>query len=461
MTSTNIKKLVGWDIDTYLSLDDTDGCLVCLTPRDRYVLGQATRQMRWATRWDTTSGASTPDLDAVSDRMDYLMSDDACIDLCQAIIDCIDDPDSGVGERISQLASSVSYDDSRALAQSYNNTSLGDGSNPTCDLDILFGQSLQLVEYLDESNRQLLEVLEVITNSGEWVSEVIGDVTGADEISIDAILAWIAFVQQSIADNYEAQITTQYIEARACDIFCIAQDNDCKIDPATLYQIWQDRLNSQVTIGSVIGEALTYIFTGTWTGSEIADVMFFAQLAFRSMVGEWLGNIAYTDIDLRLRVYGNDPNEDWVVLCDDCPQDLFYNFAVSNQNWSVLTGVIDGQTYFFGLYDEDNGYFVSDDNANNWTISIGRNPPAELDISEIIVDYYMDGNGGAGSRTITIWINDQAQRFDANLVDGRNQITIPINDTALATGEIQVTIRAGFSSVPGEARLYSLRVIYT
>lgn len=257
------------------------------------------------------------------------------LNICQSIIDCINDPDSGVSEAISSLVTTQTEENSIEVAQSFNQASLGIGANPTCNNDILYGQCLQLVEYLDEENRQLLQVIEVGTNILELTAQLIGNLRNAKSATVTAVLTFITFVQNSIADNYEAQITTEYLEKRACDLFCFAQANDCQIITENLFTIWQQRLNATVTIDSLFNETIDFLVSGIWTGTEIADFMFFAQLGFRSQIGQYLGEIAYADIDLRLRVYSNDPNPDWLTLCTDCPQPWEYNsdFDVTANDW--------------------------------------------------------------------------------------------------------------------------------
>lgn len=236
--------------------------------------------------------------------------------ICDLIIECINDPESGVADSILSLIGNSSYELSRSYGQSFNNVSLGDGYNPTCDEDILFGQALQLVEYLDQLNRDFLEIAEVATNRLDLLADVVGDVTGIDESSIDAGIAWIQFIQDSIAENYDAQITQAYLEEIACDIFCRALDVNCAITPTLLYDTFKDRLESDISIDEIMIEVWLYLTSGTWTGQEIADVMFFAQLALRSMIGKYFEKVAYSDINTRIEIYSNDPNPDWSTLCD-------------------------------------------------------------------------------------------------------------------------------------------------
>lgn len=253
------------------------------------------------------------------------------LDFCQTMADCITDPNSPAYAALQAMLNEAIAEALRDAAQSQSNTNLAAGTNPECDYDTLFGQCLQLVEYLNGVNEDAFQKFEAQTNVLDFAADVIGDVTGVDEVSMDAILAWAAFLQEGIYENYEAQITQAYLEERACEIFCLAIENGCVINPDTLWTVWADRLSATVTIGSLLSEALTFLVTGTWIGEEIADVMFFSQLAFRSLFGRFIGLAAYYDLLIRLRVYSNDPNPDWAVLCEDCePFCVTYDFTIDD-----------------------------------------------------------------------------------------------------------------------------------
>lgn len=240
------------------------------------------------------------------------------VSICDSIIACIADDGSGVADAINAVVSLETMESSVAVAQSLNNTSLGDGSNPLCDDDILFGQCKQMVDYLDQLNEDALEILEVETNTAEFISEVIGDITIIDETSIDAVLAWVTKLQDDIAENYSAQITVAYKDAIACEFFCEARLNNCGLTPDIMFTVFKNRLSATVTIESLISNTLDYLVGGAWSGTEIADFLFFSQLGFRSQLGRFIGNIAFADIDLRMRIYANDPDSDWTSLCDAC-----------------------------------------------------------------------------------------------------------------------------------------------
>lgn len=241
------------------------------------------------------------------------------LSFCTQLLDCIEnDPD--VYNAIANIAGVPTFSESVSNGQSFNTVDLSDATNinPTCDLDILYGQCNQLVRYLDAINTDILEVIEVATNIIDATADVVGDITFVDESSVDAVLSYIQFLQDNIAENYTAQVTETYLTDCACGLFCYVQDNDCELTPDILFQYWSDRLTSGLSITGLIFNTWAYIVGGTWIGTEIADVMFLGQLALRSQLGRVLNFSAYFDIQSRIVMYSNDPDNDWETVCDDC-----------------------------------------------------------------------------------------------------------------------------------------------
>lgn len=437
-TTTNMKKLSSWDIDFYESLSDDEDCILFLSEKELYLLRNPLRQMKWSTRWTSELQTSMPDISTIAENLDYKMSGDACMDFCQMIIDCIDDEESGVGARIAELVATITEDTLRETAQSYNNVPLAVNFNPTCDKDILFGQCTQLVEYLHQQNLEFLRVLEVVTNIAEQVATIIGAISGAKGQTVSAVVEWITFVQNSIAENYEAQVTLAYKEECACALFCLAQQNSCIIDPAEIYRVWRERLVSAVTIDSLFNETVDFLVAGVWTGTEIADVMFFAQLAFRSQIGQYIEAIAYSDIDIRLAVYSNDPDPDWVILCDECPVEWTYeqDWLASRDGWEFFP--VGGFGAQVGTWIITEGFISTNAQVN--TTQYQRGTYIEYDFDDVtqvnrialIYDlvkgsFSVSGTSGcvfiqgrSGGRTGTLLINEQVTINDA--VNGDDQL---------------------------------------
>lgn len=276
---------------------------------------------------------------------------EGCMELdCQDIIDCLNDPESDVLQTI--LDAVNSQNSNQLTSYSYHNKDLilGEGGNPTCDKDVLWGGIVNLVESANQNNIDALEILEVSTNQYEFLADVLTDILGVEVPVADAMLDWVVWLQQSILENYNAQITQEYLETIQCGLFCIAQET-CELSPNDIYGYFANRVGSTFTFDSAIADVLTYLVTGSWSGTEIADVMFMSQFAFRALVGQWFNFVAFNSVDLDFRLGMNNPDNDWELLCNcDDEWEHEFDFTTGQHGWLPLT------TPSRGSYVADTGF---------------------------------------------------------------------------------------------------------
>ncbi len=336
-TTTNLTKLVSWDIDLYESMSDEEDCLVWLSQRDKYLLKNALRQVEWSTRWTSEQGTPQPDKILIAENMAFKLSQEYCVDFCQLFIDCLDDDESGTFQAILDRLSEINADNSTGAGQNQSDLIFGDGNNPTCDKDILFGGIVNVVDRANTNNVDALQILEVLTNVNEWLAQVAGGIFGIEAPVAQSMADWALFIQQSILENYEAQITNEYLETIQCGLFCLAQDN-CELTPQMLVDYFFGRLQSQLTFESLLTESLEFLVLGVWQGSEIADAMFLSQFVFRAQFGKWFDNVAFTSIDLDMRLGMNDPDNDWTLLCTDCGWQYISDWLVAEEGWIASQG---------------------------------------------------------------------------------------------------------------------------
>jgi len=381
-TTTNLSKLVAWDIDYYNSLSDEENCIVMLSEKELYLLRNPLYQMGWSTRWTSVQGTQQPNRELIAENLSFKLSGSECMDFCQLIIDCINDPDSGTLQAILDQLSKTNTGDGRGTGQNQKDIILGSGNNPACDSDVLFGGIVNVIERANENNLDALQALEVATNTGEWVAEVAGGLFGVEVPIVQSLAEWALYIQASVLENYEAQITNQYLEELQCDLFCLVKDS-CELTPQVLVDYFFSRLQSQLTFESLINESLQFIFLGAWAGTELADVFFLSQFVFRAQLGVWFDFVAFTSVDLDMRLGMNDPDSDWTLLCTDCGwTEQWYN---GNGN-----PVDDGFTMPFGLYESVPDRAVGTPNASNsdliqlfYTVPVGKNSTIE----RISIDY--------------------------------------------------------------------------
>lgn len=217
------------------------------------------------------------------------------------------------------------------------------GSNPTCNLDILWAQCEQSIRYGVALVLDVLQVAEAATNNVE-LAAIFAQVPVLDELGADAIAGYVAFIQQSIADNYEAQVTETYIQEAACELFCLCIE-DCTITLERLQAIFQARVegyfDSPMGVLSTIGDFFGYFVGNPLAGAIIADAMHLLIWAGGTLTNYFLGDVGTLTLQTVLELAVNDGNSDWTILCN-CGWISTPDFTISDYGFASLGGFSSG-----------------------------------------------------------------------------------------------------------------------
>lgn len=232
---------------------------------------------------------------------------------------------------------------------------LAPGSNPTCNLDILWAQCEQLVDYSNTMITDVLEQLETATNNIE-LAQVITSLPILDELGADAIAGYIELLVDGIAENYAAEYDLSYRNALACEIFCLASEN-CEITIELVYDVLFARVvahfGSPGEALSQIGNLLSYLLDQDIEGDVIVDSLMFLLWGSSKLINSFLQDVGTSALETVLNLAVNDANDDWSTLCDcgwyssmDLTSDVFaweVNPAGKNWlNWTDTVGVESG-----------------------------------------------------------------------------------------------------------------------
>lgn len=349
-TMTNLGKLVGWDIDHYLSLSDEE-CLICLSERDRYALGQALMQMRWSTRWNSDIGTPLPDLDAIASRLDDKMSDESCIDICQMIIDCIANNQT-IQQQISFYSGfpSITAETGEVIEYLETDLLLGQGS-VSCDIDSVFGATTQLTDFLNMLSVDLLEIFTGAFAVPERLADVISAIPVVETLPLDEILEFSAKMAQQIENSYNSAYDSQIRDDFRCDLRCLTLDNDCILTLEIARDYFYDKIVIAVTKTDFL-QIVNDVIANNWLGEQSIYLMHFMILQAIIYGGEILG-IDVNRISRQVATFFNDPDPDWSTLCDECPDitevcqnfvtdglgDWYFDPAWGNETSSGLTTI--------------------------------------------------------------------------------------------------------------------------
>jgi len=239
-------------------------------------------------------------------------------------------------------------------------TDLAAGTNPGCDLDVTWAQSLQTVKYGDDLIRSALALAESATNDTE-LAGVISSLPGLDEIGVDAIFGYIDLLLEGIAENYAAQYTTEYEEDTACAIFCLAKA-DCVITADMIYIVFLDRVTARfgdpVEAFITVTDLMAYLVDQDIDGTIIADVLMLVVFGGGVLAQLFLGDVGTKPLELVLKLAVDDASSDWELLCTDCPECTELDFATSDYSsilellfgtWESGTGFV-GECFFSAPY---------------------------------------------------------------------------------------------------------------
>lgn len=244
---------------------------------------------------------------------------------CDDVADCIEN-DPGTRAAVTAAAASTATPGTTStpgepMTPAQYNANL----TPTddCDPDVLWAQTEQLVDYVISAGLDLLEQIEIYTNGIEAVQfvemiPILG--TLFDEAQIDQVVAFLDWTVEVLSEIFMAADTAENRIAIKCAIFCATKD-DCTITIQKLWEIENERLGGILDpsdINSVETLLTAIVALGTNPALPL-DVWFTFTIAMAKLAG-YLGvrGIDFS-LNLLLKLAVNDANNDWELLCEDCP----------------------------------------------------------------------------------------------------------------------------------------------
>lgn len=241
---------------------------------------------------------------------------------CEDVRDCIE-TNQDVRDAIIGAANGSQYPPNQPLPESELTRNLAAGTNPTCDLDIVWAQALAIVQETNRLIVDMLERMEIQSNAVE-LAGVAASAPGLENLGISSITDFINITQEAIAENYNAAYDTDYENELACEIFCACRV-DCEVTVDRIYEIILAR--AQASISGVTGDWLTIVgFLLDLADYEITTVNvadFVFLLCWGGLkLANWLTpfDIGTKILELVLSLSVNDANDDWELLCTDCPE---------------------------------------------------------------------------------------------------------------------------------------------
>jgi len=319
----NIKKLVAVDYPEVASFRCVE---VTIPDDDKYLYALAGFISLLGNAWSYTGERSDRIYRAARWRMAYSLTTWAACMNCEELQECLQPLFDALRQQVNQDAVFREFGTENPvgapLPEEVLTAPLAPGSNPTCDLDILWSQCEQLVDYSNVMITDFLEQFETATNNIEF-AQVITSLPILDELGSDAIAGYVELVLDGIAENYAAEYDTFYRNTLACEIFCRCQ-GDCEITIERVYDIMFARVvahfGSPGETLSSIGNLLSYLVDQDIDGDVIVDTLFFLLWGGAKLINSFIMDVGTTALETILELAVNDANDDWILLCEVCPQ---------------------------------------------------------------------------------------------------------------------------------------------
>ena len=281
-------------------------------------------------------------------------SDDCGDDMsCQDVADCIEnDPvtKSVVQNIVNNMAQPQAISiPGQAMTPAQYNPPINPLEN--CDLDAFWAQCSQFTEYFTQAGTDFIEKIEVYSNAVEAagfieMAPILGTII--DEVQIDEFLEFIDWAIEIVGEFYNGALTTTLKEEIACAYFCAGRD-DCELTIERIWLVQNERLGgllipSEINTVSDLVSAIVTIGTNPGLAVDI-------WLAFLAGMAKLAGYLGVRGIDqtlsITLKLAVNDANNDWQVLCTDCPENdwCYFQDTKVSVDYMELDYTQDGYNY--------------------------------------------------------------------------------------------------------------------
>jgi len=318
-------KVVVQDWDVIQTWDD-EPLLYILTRQQAAALVAVSPDMKWLTRWNNAPDKDT--LDAfVAEMMFNLMNPITCAMLQDCLQELFEAQTIEITNIITNINNFGTSNPGVPLTEEQLTENLAGGTNPGCNLDILWAQCLSIIRYTNESITDLLEKIEAATNVNElagladtipligWLVELFGV-----ELATEAI----NYFQEAIAESYTAQYTEAVENELACALFCMAMF-DCSLTSGDVYDLFYGRVASIVPDDPAAMIDLLEMLAGIdFDGTNVVDLMFWFSWGGWKLASFFAGDaVAMANFEFLLSLAVDDASPDWLLLCD-CGSDWTY-----------------------------------------------------------------------------------------------------------------------------------------
>lgn len=265
------------------------------------------------------------------------------VDLCAMIAACINDLDSPARQAIKDLVMS-DPDINDYFSETVQRLTWpqieGGIQRGDCDNSVVAGEIVAIVEKLNLINTDALQIIELGTNDEEKIAAVLEGIPVLGELPIGDILDFAQDLLEDFFENYEAAVTEEWKDDVEEDLYCLAKSkDDCSLTYRDLFEYFQDRAGSSLTVESLALDVVNFIRTGDFSTDElIASGMYAVQLALVLVGKEFFGMNLPRIGAITRDALPSSKWEDW----DDCeeppPAGDCLDFTTDQYDWLPFIG---------------------------------------------------------------------------------------------------------------------------
>jgi hypothetical protein len=357
--------------------------LYILTDKQCAALLAITEFLHWQRRWNNTPGKEV--IDAFASETEFNLMNPVT---CEMLHECLQDMFDALANDIIQSLEQgyqTNLTPGQPLPDSEVNRDLADGTNPECDHDTLCGEIIRVVDYLVQLCTDALEIIAAQTNELN-LAGVVSQITGIDEISIDAVVNYARLLRDGVALNFSAEVTQAYKDDLRCEIYCRTK-HTCHLSVNDVYEVLRRRVNAYFeTPGAfftTLQDLLTYLVEQELDGTIVADAMLFLAAGSAKLGSTFLGDIGTTALETIIRLASDEPNNDCEIECTDCPAP---GIPVIVETWPGFnapsgTDIIESPALTWTIESTENADL-------SWSITIREDSGAVFELSDFV---YPDG----------------------------------------------------------------------
>jgi len=300
-----------------------------------------------------------PDRKAVAGLMQnaYTITDwDNCMN-CEELTECLtpllEAQTQQITNNILNMTQYGTQNPGQPLSGEESGLNLAEGTNPTCDPDVLWAQCLAIVQYTNAAIVDVLQKVEAASNVVELaglISEIPLVGLLAQQVGTELATETINYYQEAIEEQYNAQYTTEVEIDLACQLFCLARA-DCVLSVDLVFGLFAQRLVGIIPeTPSDLVNLIEIIAGVSFDTTIVVDICFYFAWG-AAKLGQFLFGepIATTALQVLVQTAKNDASNDWETFCTVCPQCITYNYVLPIPGFALTSGndaTLDSDGYY-------------------------------------------------------------------------------------------------------------------